>query len=129
MRNALSLIVVALVVVLMMGLEAYNSDFHRSTGMVVKVDPTKRTVLLAKNSHYHELLVGPGDVVLDDRSKAMKALIALQVGDYVSEECIFQKGGPSIARKINVLQPAWIMLESPEYLCRLAGYNPIDTDE
>lgn len=115
MRNALSLMPVALVVVLMMGSEAYNSDFHRSTGLVVKVDPAKRTVLLAKNGHYHELLVGPGGVVLDDRSNALQGLIALQVGDYVSEECILQKGGLSIARKISVLRPAWRMLESPEY--------------
>lgn len=115
MRNALSLIPVALIVVLMMGLEAYNSDFHRATGLVVKLDPAKRTVLLAKNGHYHELLVRPGAVVLNDQSKAPQALTALRVGDYVSEECILQKGGLSIARKISVLRPAWRMLESPEY--------------
>jgi hypothetical protein len=70
---------------------------------------------MAKNGHTLELAVGPGSLVLDDRDKARKALKNLQVGDYISEECILQTVGPSIARKISVLRPAWKTLDSPEY--------------
>ncbi len=115
MRKPLTVIPVALIMALLMGSEAYAAGFHRSTGLVAKVDLTRGTVLLAENGHSRELVVGRSALILDDQGNGLRSLKGLQVGDYVSEECMLQKGGPSIARKISVLRPAWRMLESPEY--------------
>ncbi len=115
MRKALTFIAIALVVVLLMGSEAYNAEFHRSSGLVVDVDPSKGTVLLTENGHARELVVGRLSLLFDDQGKGLKELKALQVGDYVSEECILRRDGQFIAREIRVLRPAWRMIESPEY--------------
>lgn len=115
MRKVLTLIPVALILVLLTGSGASSAEFHRLTSLVVKVDPTKGTLLLTENGHSDELVVGRFSVLFDDQGKRLKALKALQVGDYVYEECIHQKDGQSIAREIRILRPAWRMLESPEY--------------
>ncbi len=115
MRKVLTFIAIALVVVLLMGSGAYSAEFHRSTSLLVKVDPLRGTLRLIENGHSQELVVGRLSLLFDDQGKGLKELKALQVGDYVYEECILQKDGQSIAREIRVLRPAWRMLESPEY--------------
>ena len=106
MRRTLRLIPVALVMIPLMGAEAYSMGFHRSTGLVVKVEPTKGTVLVAENGYTRELVVGRFALLFDDHGNGLKALNALQVGDYVYEDCILRKDGQSIAREIRILRPA-----------------------
>ena len=116
MRKVLMLIPVALVLALLIGVEAYGAESHQSTAMVVKVDPAKRTVILWETGHSHELVLAQSALLRDDHGMGLKGLKALQVGDYVYEDCILGKDGrSSIAREIRVLRPAWRMIESPEY--------------
>ncbi len=115
MRKVLTLIPVALALVLLTGSEAYSGAFHRSTGLVVKVDPAHETLILAENGHSRELVVGRFSTLVNDQGRRLQTLKALQVGDYVYEDCILRKDGQSIAREVRILRPAWRMLESPEY--------------
>lgn len=112
MMKALPLIPGVLLLALLMGSEA-SVDLHRSTGLVVKVNPDKGTVLLSVNGHHLELIVGSGTVLLDEQGQTLNALKALEVGDYVREECIVQKDGLHIAARISVLTSVWRMLEIP----------------
>ena len=116
MRKVVMVIPVALVLALLIGGEAYSAASHQSTAMVVKVDPAKRTVILWESGHSHELVLAESALLRDDHGLGLKGLNALQVGDYVYEDCIFGEGRrTSIAREIRVLRPAWRMIESPEY--------------
>ncbi|HSB79123.1 MAG TPA: hypothetical protein VLM91_10060 [Candidatus Methylomirabilis sp.] len=100
--------------VLLLAVEA-SADSHRSTGLVVKLNSSDGKVVLLENGRQLELIVGRGTVLLDDHGHHLDGLKALQVGDYVREECNSRAGGQSIARNIDVLVPAWRMLESPEH--------------
>ena len=106
MRRTLRLIPLTLVMVLQMGSEAYSIGFHRSTSLVVKVEPAKETVLIAENGYTRELVVGRFAWLFDDHGRGLKTLKALQVGDYVYEESILRRDGQSIAREIRILRPA-----------------------
>ena len=99
---------------LLVAVEA-SADFHRSTGLVIQVNSADGKVILLEKGRPLELIVGRGTVLLDDQGHRLYSLKALQVGDYVREECNSREGGPSIARNIGVLVPAWRMLESPEH--------------
>jgi hypothetical protein len=102
-RRTLRLMPIALVVVLLMGSSAaYSIEFHHSTGLLVKVEPTKGTVLIAENGYTRELVVGRFALLFDDHGKGLKALKELQVGDYVYEDCILRKDGQCIAREIRI---------------------------
>jgi hypothetical protein len=107
------LLSVAFLLTLLLAVEA-SAVSHRSTGLVVKVNSAIGTVVLLENGHQLDLIVGRDTVLLDDRGHRFYALKALQVGDYIREECTGRENGPSIARNISVLIPAWRMLESPE---------------
>jgi hypothetical protein len=71
-------------------------------------------VVLLENGFRLALIVRRATVLLDDRGQSLLSLKALQVGDYVREDCESRESDPFIARKISVLVPAWRMLESPE---------------
>ena len=74
------MIPLALVMVVLMGSEAYSIEFHRSTGLVVKVEPPKGTVLIAENDYIRELVVGRFALLFDDHGNGLKTLKGLQVG-------------------------------------------------
>ncbi len=118
MRKVLTLTPIALVVALLIGSGAYSAEFHRSTGLVVKVDPARRTLFLSEEGHPRELVVGRFSVLFDSQGRGLKGLEALQVGDYVYEDCIIRRDGQSVAREIRILRSAWRMLESPRILGR-----------
>lgn len=88
---------------------------HRSTGVVVRVDPGQGRVVMKLNGHVHELAVTKATVLKNDWGEPLASVKALQVGDYVREECVAGPEGKSLARKIEVLRPAWRELESPEW--------------
>lgn len=111
MRKVLSVVILS---ALLVAVEA-SADSHRSTGLVVKLNSSDGTVIVLEKGRQLELNVGRGTVLLDDQGHRLDGLKALQVGDYVREECYSREGGPSIARNIDVLIPAWRMLESPEH--------------
>ena len=108
------LLPVVFLLTLLLAVEA-SAVSHRSTGLVVKVNSANGTVVLLENGHQLDLIVGRDTVLLDDRGHRFYALKALQVGDYIRDECNSRGSGPSIARNISVLIPAWRMLESPEH--------------
>lgn len=88
---------------------------HHSTGLVVRVDPGQGRVVMKVNGHVHELTVTKATVLRNDWGEPLRSLKAIQVGDYVREECVAGPEGKSLARKIEVLRPAWRELESPEW--------------
>lgn len=92
-----------------------SADSHRSTGLVVKLNTFDRTVTLLEDGRQLKLVVGRGAKLLDDHGHRLDGLKRLQVGDYVREECSGREGGSPIARNIDILVPAWRMLESPEH--------------
>jgi hypothetical protein len=92
-----------------------SADAHRSTGLVLRVNSADGVVDLLENGQQVELIVVQGTALIDDQGKRLQTLGALQIGDYVREECNRRNNGPSIARNISVLIPAWRMLESPEH--------------
>ncbi len=118
MRKPLTVIPVALIMALLMGSEAYAAEFHRSTGQVAKVDLTKGTVLLAENGHSRELVVGRSALILDDQGNGLRSLKGLQVGDYVSEECMLQKGGTVYCEKDQRLEACLEDAGEPRVLMR-----------
>lgn len=88
---------------------------HRSTGLVVRVDPGQGRVVMKLNGHVHELAVTSATVLRNDWGEPLRSLKAIQVGDYVREECVAGPEGKSLTRRIEVLRPAWRELESPEW--------------
>ncbi|HSB72592.1 MAG TPA: hypothetical protein VLT62_24965 [Candidatus Methylomirabilis sp.] len=114
MRRLLPVLPVALVCVLLVAVEV-SADPHRSRGLLVRVDPAERAVVLVENGHHLKLIVGRDAVFLDDRGQRLHSLEGLHVGDYVREECRHHAAGPPIASQISVLVPAWRRFESPEY--------------
>ncbi len=88
---------------------------HHSTGLVVRVSPSQGIVVMKVNGHTHELTVTTATVLRNDWGEPLRHLQALQVGDYVREECVPESGRRNLARRIEVVRPAWRMLETPEY--------------
>lgn len=91
-----------------------GGEVHRSTGLVVRVNAVQESVVMRSNGHVHELAVTGATVLRDDWGEPLAGLRALQVGDYVREECVAGPRGTRVARTIKVLRPAWRELESPE---------------
>lgn len=114
MRKILSVTVIVLLVVPLVAIQA-SADSHQSAGLVVRVDPAHNTVVLVENGLQLALIVRRATVLLDDQGQSLHTLQALHVGDYIREECENRGSGPSIARKISVVIPAWRMLGSPEF--------------
>lgn len=94
--------------------ETPGGGAHRSTGLAVRVNPGQGSVVMKVNGHIHELAVTKATVLKNDWNEPLAGLGALQVGDYIREECAAGPDGKSVARKIEVLRPAWRELESPE---------------
>ncbi|MBI3990237.1 MAG: hypothetical protein HY347_11550 [candidate division NC10 bacterium] len=86
---------------------------HQSKGYITLVNPARGIVLIKQIDarHTHRLLLTGETLLLDEEGYRVKAL---QVGDYVQEECLPRSGRPSIAKRIVVLRPAWRMYEIPE---------------
>jgi hypothetical protein len=114
MRKVLRVLPVVFLLVLFVAVEA-SADSHRSTGLLVRVDPANKTVVLMENGLQLALIVRQTTVLLDDRGQSLHTLEALHVGDYIREECDSRGSGSAIARRISVVIPAWRMLESPEF--------------
>ena len=114
MRKVLPVLPVVVLLALFVAVEA-SAGAHRSTGLVVRVNSADGTVDLLENGQQLELIVGRRTVLIDDQGQRLHTIETLQVGDYVREECNRRENGPSIARNIGVLIPAWRMLESPEH--------------
>jgi len=86
----------------------------RLTGLVVRVDAGKGTLLVLENGHHAEVMVGKDCLFLDDQGDPLEGLTAVQVGDHVRHELILQHEKASVGQVITILRPAWRMLESPE---------------
>lgn len=97
------------------GAEPLEAGPHHSTGLVVGVNTDQRVVIMRVNGHVHDLIVTKATVLKDDWGEPLAGLKALQVGDYVREHCATGPEGKRLARKIEVLRPAWRMWESPEW--------------
>lgn len=115
-----AVLVLAATLVLGMGIPPAGADeqpgvgLHRSTGLVVRVDSGRGSVAMKLNGHVHTLAVTKATVLRDDWGEPLAGLRALHVGDYVREECVAGPEGKLLARKIELLRPAWRELESPE---------------
>ena len=114
MRKSLLVTMIVFLVVPLVAIPA-SADSHQSTGLVVRVDPAHKTVVLVENGLELALIVSRATVLLDDQAQSLHTLQALHVGDYIREECGARGSGPAIARRISVVIPAWRMLESPEF--------------
>jgi hypothetical protein len=95
--------------------EPQAAGLHRSTGLVVRVDAGLGRVVMKVNGHVHALAVTKATVLRNDWGEPLAGLRALHVGDYVREECVAGPEGKLLARKIELLRPAWRELESPEW--------------
>jgi hypothetical protein len=114
MRKMLSVSAIVFLVLPLVAIEA-SAGSHQSTGLVVRVDPANRTVVLVENGlHQLALIVRRATLLLDDQGRSLRTLKGLHVGDYIREECDPRGSGPALARRISVVIPAWRMLESPE---------------
>jgi hypothetical protein len=114
MRKMLSVSAIVFLVVPLVAIQA-SAGSHQSTGLVVRVDPAHKTVVLVENGLQLALIVRRATVLFDDQGQSLHTLQALHVGDYIREECDGRGSGPAIARRISVVIPAWRMLESPEF--------------
>lgn len=88
---------------------------HRSTGLIVALDHARGTVVMKDEGHRHVLRVAPATALRDDSGGALRGIRGLQVGDYVREDCVRDAEGAYVARRIEVLRPAWKLAESPEH--------------
>ena len=113
MRQSLVLMAAVLFLALPMNAIVY-AEVHKSTGKVVKLRPAKGIIELVEKGRRLNLVMGKGAEILNEEGQPLKGLKAIEIGDYVSEECSFNKDGPSVAKKITIIRRAGAVEGSPE---------------
>ena len=111
MKQKWALIAVTLLLAPQVGAAA---DVHKSIGLVVRIDPAKGTLDIVEKGRHLKLVMGQGAKLLDEEGQPLHGLKAIKVGDFVREECSFQKEGPSTAKKISIILRASDVEGSPE---------------
>ena len=86
---------------------------HQIMGMVTTVDLKAGHVRLKDDGESFCTVCCGGETQILAGEDSL-ALEGLQPGDYIRSECVSGEDGTLLARKIDLLRPAWRMIESPE---------------